>query len=457
MLVDLLMLNGILILFRMWSPTLQTWSVGRTETLWVVCNLAMALSMWKFSTIIHLRMVSGGDILRKVFELTVTQTLIAYLIMKLIEVNRPIGWMLVDLGICQMLVMTVLRVLERLAIKQFRQLGMNTRTVTFVGDDSELSTLYTMLKGNPTLGYRVVGLYTNANPIAEQDEKDNKIPVFGTVSDLIEAVEREEPLTLGDELYVCLSRREREKVKILSDYCDRHVIRFYYVPISVEQLGMRLKRELYEDMELFTTYEVPLEYPMHKSLKRLFDLVMSLIVLIVGIPLLPIVALIIKIQSPGPVFFRQERTGYNGKNFLCYKFRSMRVNKDADKLQATENDPRKFPFGNFMRKYNIDELPQFWNVFKGDMSVVGPRPHMLYHTEKYSQLIERYMVRHFVKPGITGWAQVTGYRGETRELWQMEKRVKQDIWYIENWTIWLDLRIIWMTFRTMFVHDKKAY
>ena len=457
MLVDMLMLNGILILFRMWNPTLQTWSLGRTETLWVVCNLAMALSMWKFSTIIHLRMVSGGDILRKVFELTVTQILIAYLIMKLIEVNRPIGWMLVDLGICQMLVMTVLRVLERLAIKQFRQLGMNTRTVTFVGDDSELSTLYTMLKGNPTLGYRVVGLYTNANPIAEQDEKDNKIPVFGTVSDLIEAVEREEPLTLGDELYVCLSRREREKVKILSDYCDRHVIRFYYVPISVEQLGMRLKRELYEDMELFTTYEVPLEYPMHKSLKRLFDLVMSLIVLIVGIPLLPIVALIIKIQSPGPVFFRQERTGYNGKNFLCYKFRSMRVNKDADKLQATENDPRKFPFGNFMRKYNIDELPQFWNVFKGDMSVVGPRPHMLYHTEKYSQLIERYMVRHFVKPGITGWAQVTGYRGETRELWQMEKRVKQDIWYIENWTIWLDLRIIWMTFRTMVVHDKKAY
>ena len=457
MLVDLLMLNGILILFRMWSPTLQTWSFGRTETLWVVCNLAMALSMWKFSTIIHLRMVSGGDILRKVFELTVTQTLIAYLIMKLIEVNRPIGWMLVDLGICQMLVMTVLRVLERLAIKQFRQLGMNTRTVTFVGDDSELSTLYTMLKGNPTLGYRVVGLYTNANPIVEQDEKDNKIPVFGTVTDLIEAVEREEPLTLGDELYVCLSRREREKVKILSDYCDRHLIRFYYVPISVEQLGMRLKRELYEDMELFTTYEVPLEYPMHKFLKRLFDLVMSLIVLIVGIPLLPIVALIIKIQSPGPVFFRQERTGYNGRNFLCYKFRSMHVNKEADKLQATENDPRKFPFGNFMRKYNIDELPQFWNVFKGDMSVVGPRPHMLYHTEKYSQLIKRYMVRHFVKPGITGWAQVTGYRGETRELWQMEKRVKQDIWYIENWTIWLDLRIIWMTFRTMVVHDKKAY
>ena len=457
MLVDLLMLNGILFLLRKLNPSLQTWSVGRIEVLWAVCNFAMALSMLKFSTIIHLRMVSGGDILRRVFELTITQTAIAYLIMKLIEVNRPIGWMFVDLCICQMLVMVVLRVLERSVIKQFRQLGRNSRTVTFVGDDSELLTLYTMLKGNPALGYRVVGLYTNANPIPQQDEKDAKIPVLGTIDDLIEAVEGDKLLNLGEELYVCLSRREHEKVKVLSDYCDRHLIRFYYVPISVEQLGMRLKRELYEDMELFTTYEVPLEYPMHKFVKRAFDVVLSLIVIIFGLPLLPIVALIIKIQSPGPVFFRQERTGYNGQIFLCYKFRSMHVNKEADKLQATENDPRKFPFGNIMRKYNIDELPQFWNVLKGDMSVVGPRPHMLYHTEKYSLLIERYMVRHFVKPGITGWAQVTGYRGETRELWQMEKRVKQDIWYIENWSIWLDLRIIWMTFRTMFIHDEKAY
>ncbi len=140
-----------------------------------------------------------------------------------------------------------------------------------------------------------------------------------------------------------------------------------------------------------------------------------------------------------------------------YKFRSMHVNDDADRLQATEDDPRKFPFGNFMRKTSIDELPQFWNVLRGDMSIVGPRPHMLAHTEKYDRLIDKYMVRHFVKPGITGWAQVTGFRGETRELWQMEGRVERDIWYMQHWSLWLDLRIIWLTVKLMFKKDQQAY
>jgi putative colanic acid biosynthesis UDP-glucose lipid carrier transferase len=157
------------------------------------------------------------------------------------------------------------------------------------------------------------------------------------------------------------------------------------------------------------------------------------------------------------VFFRQLRTGIDGRDFYCYKFRSMHVNSDADRLQATKDDPRKFPFGDFMRKTNIDELPQFWNVLVGNMSIVGPRPHMLAHTEQYDKLIDKYMVRHFVKPGITGWAQVTGFRGETRELWQMEGRVERDIWYIQHWSLWLDLRIIWMTVKTIFKRDEKAY
>ena len=162
-------------------------------------------------------------------------------------------------------------------------------------------------------------------------------------------------------------------------------------------------------------------------------------------------------QSPGPIFFVQKRTGLNGEDFNCYKFRSMHVNKDADMQQATLDDPRKFPFGNFMRKTNLDEFPQFFNVLKGDMSIVGPRPHMLKHTEIYSGMIDKYMVRHFSKPGITGWAQVTGFRGETKELWQMEERIKRDIWYIENWTFWLDMRIIAKTFVSIIKPDKNAY
>jgi putative colanic acid biosynthesis UDP-glucose lipid carrier transferase len=135
----------------------------------------------------------------------------------------------------------------------------------------------------------------------------------------------------------------------------------------------------------------------------------------------------------------------------------MHVNADSDRVQATKDDPRKFPFGNFMRKTNIDELPQFWNVLRGDMSIVGPRPHMLAHTKQYSELIGKYMVRHFVKPGITGWAQVTGFRGETSKHWQMEGRVERDIYYIQHWSIWFDLRIIWMTIKTCFKIDKNAF
>ena len=193
-------------------------------------------------------------------------------------------------------------------------------------------------------------------------------------------------------------------------------------------------------------------------IKRTFDFLFSLLFLCTLFPVIfLIVSAVIKTTSPGPIFFKQKRNGLNGKEFWCYKFRSMKVNKDADKVQATINDPRKTKFGNFMRKTNIDELPQFINVLLGDMSIVGPRPHMLKHTEEYSQLINKYMVRHFIKPGITGWAQVTGFRGETRELSQMEGRVKADIWYMEHWTFMLDLYIIYKTVANALRKDKQAY
>jgi putative colanic acid biosynthesis UDP-glucose lipid carrier transferase len=240
-------------------------------------------------------------------------------------------------------------------------------------------------------------------------------------------------------------------------FCDRHVIHFYFIPVRAESFGHSLKIEQIGETVGYTNYVDPLQLPTNRLVKRLFDILFSLLVLLLLLPFAPLIALVIKLQSPGPVFFRQQRTGLGGQNFLCLKFRSMHVNVDADRLQATKDDPRKFPFGNLMRRMNIDELPQFWNVLRGDMSIVGPRPHMLAHTEQYSQLIDKYMVRHFVRPGITGWAQVTGYRGETQELWQMEGRIKRDIWYIENWSFWLDLRIIWRTLRQLVIPDKNAY
>ncbi len=166
---------------------------------------------------------------------------------------------------------------------------------------------------------------------------------------------------------------------------------------------------------------------------------------------------IIKWTSPGPVFFKQKRTGIKGKEFYCYKFRSMQLNDDANKKQAVQGDPRVTKIGQFMRKTSVDELPQFINVLKNDMSIVGPRPHMLQHTDLYSSLIDKFMVRHLVKPGITGWAQVTGCRGETKTVEEMEERVKRDVWYLENWTFFLDLKIIYLTIANAIKGDKKAF
>lgn len=455
---DLLMLNALIALFRIYNPYLQTWSAESLTVLWVVCNLAMILSQWKYSTIIHLRIISGGKILQRVFRLIVLQTIIAYLVMKAINVHLPVGWLLLEIGLYQMMIITVARIVERYTIKRIRQLGRNMRTAVFIGADPELQTLYKRLQQNPTFGYHIAGYYADEEmPSARKGDEYAELYRLGSLQDLMKTIKNGSRVNFGDEVYACLSRREGETLRALSDYCDLHAVRFYFVPKSVESIGMHLKREFLDDMEVFTTHEIPLEDPFNKVVKRSFDIVVSVIALLCMFLMLPIVALVILIQSPGPIFFRQTRTGENGKDFVCYKFRSMHTNKDADIIQATENDPRKFPFGNFMRKYNIDELPQFWNVLKGDMSVVGPRPHMLYHTEFYKQKVARYMVRHFVKPGVTGWAQVTGFRGETKELWQMEERVKRDIWYIEHWNIWLDLHIVGMTIKSIMFHDKQAY
>ena len=472
---DFVLLNLIILAFARWHWRMETWPNGRIEIFILVSNIALMLSEMRFSTIIHLRLVSAGDVVQRIVGLTTLQTVLAYLLLKVFEYYLPIGYLLLEIGTCFVVSLVVKRYAERWMIKLYREAGRNSRAVTLVGSDSELVEVYHKLKNDPSLGYNILGYYGDEALKAEmdpeegtEDARNNKhykkkkkrretIDCLGSIEDFEKGLNDPDTLVLGDELYICLSRLQRDIIKRTSKMCDSKVIRFYYVPVSVETIGLNLKRELMEEMEIYTTYENPLQNSVNKAKKRVFDIVLSLFFLIPTALMFPFIWLIIKIQSPGPIFFRQKRTGLDGKEFEMLKFRSMHVNKDADKLQATKDDPRKFPFGNFMRKSNIDELPQFLNVLKGDMSFVGPRPHMLLHTEQYSHLIDKYMVRHFVKPGLTGWAQVTGFRGETKELWQMEGRVKRDIWYMEHWSIWLDIRIIWMTFKTIFVHDKNAY
>lgn len=237
-------------------------------------------------------------------------------------------------------------------------------------------------------------------------------------------------------------------------------INFQKIFDEVENLGVRVS--IIPDMSLsvpmplqagqisgypvFLLRQFPLDLAINKLWKRLFDTVFSAAVLLVCSPVFLITAALVKITSPGPALFKQKRTGYNQKDFYLYKFRSMRFDRQkADTLQATESDPRITPIGRFMRRTNMDELPQFWNVLRGDMAVVGPRPHMLSHTEEFSGRVAGYLRRHYVRPGITGWAQVNGWRGPTETDEALAARVKFDLWYVENWTLWLDIKIILMT------------
>lgn len=469
---DFLLLNILLLLYSHFSPIMIGWEATRTRIFFITLNVALLIGQFYRSTIIHLRNITLEDIAKRVLGLAIITIVLAYIMMKGISLsNTKVGMQLVTFGIGWTISLFISRYVERQIIKSYRKLGRNTRMATFIGSDPELVGILRRLKNDATLGYQLKGYYGNehleklVDEIEEEEKKINKnykkepvrLKRLGSYEEFLEAIKKDEELDLGDELYMCVSRLDRDRIREVSKFCDQHVMRFFYVPVSVETIGLNLKREMVDDMEVFTTYENPLMNPVNKIIKRAFDIVVSLLILAIVLPFMPILWLIIKTQSPGPLFFKQLRTGLDGKEFYCYKFRSMHVNEDADKVQATKDDPRKYPFGNLMRKANIDELPQFWNVLKGDMSIVGPRPHMLAHTEQYSQLIEKYMVRHFVKPGVTGWAQVTGFRGETKELWQMEGRVKRDIWYMEHWSIWLDIRIIWMTFKTIFIHDKNAY
>ena len=453
--VDFMLINILLLLLTDYHPWFDTWSPSKIRTLILLNNLALLISEYFNPPVIHRRVISVGDILNRILRLVLVQSFLAFFFMKSLSLSFVGGRFQSIFCLLYFISILILRSLERIVIKKYRKVGGNSRSVLFIGADSELLNVYHRLQDDASMGYRIMGYY--ADEEMTDVPEDVELKRLGTLQGFLKEMDGKEEQFVCDEMYVCLSRRDKDTVRRLSHFCDQHVIRFYFVPVSVETLGINLKREFLDDMEVYTTYEIPLAVPLNKLIKRTFDIVLSLVFLIPTAILFPFVYVIIKLQSPGPIFFKQARTGLDGRDFNMLKFRSMHVNKDADRLQATKDDPRKYPFGNFMRKSNIDELPQFLNVLKGDMSIVGPRPHMLAHTEQYSQLIDKYMVRHFVKPGLTGWAQVTGFRGETKELWQMEGRVKRDIWYIEHWSIWLDIRIIWMTAKTIFIHDKNAY
>ena len=261
-----------------------------------------------------------------------------------------------------------------------------------------------------------------------------------------------------DEIYCSLSEIGSAEIKAITKFADNNLKIVKFIPEQNTILNKELKRDFYGLVPVLEFRSIPLDDSYNLALKRVFDVVFSTLVIVFVMSwLTPILALLIKFESHGPVFFKQKRNGYNYKSFSCLKFRSMVINKEADLIQVRKADDRVTGVGKFMRQTSIDELPQFFNVLIGDMSVVGPRPHMLSHTDMYANKVDKFMVRHFVKPGITGLAQVSGFRGEVESDSDIIGRVKFDIYYVENWSVLLDVKIIIKTIIKAVKGDEKAY
>ena len=407
-----------------------------------------------FPHVIHRRVITLSEIFsRNLIVVVLSQTIFALLWHSMTRNSDE--EMIFNFLLCVTIFLSICftRLLERSALRTLRSKGRNTRSVIFVGNDPANLAVYNEIMIQATTGYIVQGYYSDS----VIEDAPAELHKLGSREDLRKALNGEIDLPRCDEFYCSLSHDDVEDITQIMKYCNTHIARFFYVPRMLQNIQLSLKPMIVGNTVLFTNFYEKMASPGNRFIKRAFDILFSAVVCLCILPFIPFIAFMVKRQSKGPVFFTQMRTGLDGKNFLCYKFRSMHVNAEADTLQATEHDPRKFPFGDFMRRTNIDELPQFFNVLLGDMSVVGPRPHMVYHTEKYSALLEKYMMRHFAKPGVTGLAQVSGYRGETTEISQMEGRIKKDIYYIENWSLWFDLRIIFKTIRQTIFRDALAF
>ena len=335
-------------------------------------------------------------------------------------------------------------------IKLYRKSGYNYSRVVIVGGGEVAQQLNDYFNSDDVLGVRLLGVFSDSDFSFEIKDSVKT----GTLDSLEQFALKNDI----DEIFYTMPLTYTKKIKGLVDFCDKYMIRFKVVPDFRGFIFKRVNIDFFNDVPVITLREEPLTDFINRFTKRVFDLIFSLLTIVFVLSwLYPFITILIKLSSKGPVLFKQSRSGVNNEEFLCYKFRSMTMSAEADTKQATKGDVRITKIGAFLRKSSLDEFPQFFNVFMGDMSIVGPRPHMLKHTEEYSELIQKYMVRQLVKPGITGAAQVKGYRGETKELQDMEGRVRLDVWYIENWSLSLDINIIFHTVWNAFKGDEKAY
>lgn len=346
---------------------------------------------------------------------------------------------------------TLLMILERYMILRVlyrtRKGGRNLKHLILVGFSTAASGYIDRIKANPQWGYYIHGIFDDN---LDEDFQYRGVPVIGTIAD----VERFLTENNLDEVAITLSIKEYEKLEKIVAICEKSGTHTKFVPDYYKFISTSPYTEDLNGLPVINIRNVPLTNTTNKIIKRAMDIFGAIVAIILFSPVMLVTAILVKRSSPGPILFRQERIGLHNKPFTMYKFRSMGVQPKSkeEKCWTTSNDPRVTPVGKVIRKTSIDELPQLFNVLKGDMSLIGPRPERPLFVEKFKEEIPRYMIKHQVRPGMTGWAQINGFRGDT----SIRGRIEHDIYYIENWTLGLDIKILFLTFFKGFV-NKNAY
>ena len=364
------------------------------------------------------------------FLATVLDTLIlitALFVLRLEEMSR---WMLVAFCVLTYGMLVCKRAALRMILRHYRSLGYNQKHVLVVGDGPMAAAYVGKVRADRELGYTVDGY------VADQGRL-RTVELLGGYDQLEQILDQRNP----DEVILAMSPDEFTLTGKLINLCEKTGTKLSLVPFYAAYMPSNPQVDNINGLPMINLRRIPLDNLANAFLKRTMDIVGSLVLIVLTSPLMLIAAVGVKLSSPGPILFRQERVGRNKEPFYMYKFRSMRVNASEQTGWSRDRDPRKTAFGSFIRKCSIDELPQFFNVLRGDMSLVGPRPEVPYYVEQFKEEIPLYMVKHQVRPGITGWAQVNGLRGDT----SIVDRIRCDIYYIENWSIFLDLKILLMT------------
>ena len=366
-------------------------------------------------------------------------------ILLLLNVIHVDAYYIVSVLLLTFVLAAVERSLLRLTLRKFRQEGFNIKYVLIIGAGEVGARLADTISVNSYLGYKIMG-FLDDNVTGEI----NNVKVIGKITDIEKILAR----NLVDRVIVSISPRHYNVLGQIIESCEKMGVRADIVPDYYQYVSSNFNVELIDDIPLISVRNLPLDITFNRYIKRIFDVIFVIVVSIIISPLLILVAIGVKLTSPGPVIYKQERVGENGRVFMIYKFRSMTIENEYidDQKWTQKNDPRVTNFGKFIRRTSIDELPQFYNILKGDMSLIGPRPERPYFVRKFRESVPKYMIKHHVRPGMAGWAQINGYRGNT----SIVERIKYDIFYVENWSIWLDIKIFLRTI-PMLLFDQNAY